>query len=89
MTEAIEQRVILDLMGNLEGFYILDVGCGDGALTCAIASRGAVATGVDPDPAMLAAARARAGKDGIKAAFLDGVSSDFLFLMPASMLSPR
>jgi ubiquinone/menaquinone biosynthesis C-methylase UbiE len=72
VTEAIEQRLILDLMGNIEGAYILDVGCGDGALVCAAASRGAEVTGVDPDPAMLAAARTRADKDGITAAFLEG-----------------
>ena len=72
VTEALEQRLILDLMGNLEGAHILDVGCGDGALVCAAASRGAEATGVDPDPAMLAAARTRADKDGITAAFLEG-----------------
>ncbi len=72
VTEAIEQRLILDLMGDLAGVYVLDVGCGDGALVCAAASRGAEATGVDPDPAMLAAARTRADKDGITAAFLEG-----------------
>jgi ubiquinone/menaquinone biosynthesis C-methylase UbiE len=72
VTEALEQRLILDLMGNLKGSYILDVGCGDGALVCAAASRGAEATGVDPDPAMLAAARTRADKAGIAAAFLEG-----------------
>ena len=72
VTEAIEQRLILELMGDLTDAQVLDVGCGDGVPICAVASRGAVATGVDPDPAMLAAARARAGKDGIKATFLDG-----------------
>lgn len=72
VTEAIEQRLILDLMGDLAGVHVLDVGCGDGALVCAAASRGAEATGVDPDPAMLAAARTRADKDGITAAFLEG-----------------
>lgn len=72
VTEALERRLVLDLMGDLAGAHVLDAGCGDGVLICAVASRGAVATGVDPDPAMLAAARARASKDGIKAAFLDG-----------------
>lgn len=72
MTEKLEQRLILDLMGNLEGTRVLDAGCGDGALVLAAASRGAEATGVDPDLSMLAAARTRADKDGIKAAFLEG-----------------
>ncbi len=70
VTEAIEQRLILDLMGSLKGARILDTG--DGALVCAAALRGATATGVDPDLAMLAAARTRAEEQGIKAAFLEG-----------------
>jgi len=61
ITEGIEQCLILDLMGDLAGRRVLDAGCGDGALICAAASRGAAATGIDPDPAMLAAARSRVG----------------------------
>lgn len=72
ITEAIEQRLILDLIGTLKGARVLDAGCGDGALVCAAASRGAAVTGVDPDPAMLAAARARAERAGVKATFADG-----------------
>jgi SAM-dependent methyltransferase len=41
------------------GEAILDLGCGDGALTERIAASGADVLGVDPDPSMLAAARAR------------------------------
>ena len=35
LTDAIEQRLILELMGDLAGARILDVGCGDGLLACA------------------------------------------------------
>ena len=72
ITEALEQRLILDLMGELSGRRVLDVGCGDGALICVAVSRGADATGIDPDPAMLAAARERAAKARLRAAFLEG-----------------
>lgn len=72
VTESIEQRLILELMGDLKGVHVLDAGCGDGVLTCVAASRGARATGVDPDPAMLDAARARTERAGVKADFLDG-----------------
>jgi len=61
ITEGIEQRLILDLMGDLAGRRVLDAGSGDGVLIYAAASRGAAATGVDPDSAMLAVARSRVG----------------------------
>ena len=72
ITEAIEQRLILDLMGELPGRRVLDAGCGDGALACAAASQGAEVTGIDADPAMLAAARSRAAKAGLRATFSEG-----------------
>ncbi len=72
ITEAIEQQLLLDLMGDLAGMRFLDAGCGDGALVCAAAARGAEATGIDPDPAMVAAAQARAADQGIRATFIDG-----------------
>jgi 2-polyprenyl-3-methyl-5-hydroxy-6-metoxy-1,4-benzoquinol methylase len=72
ITEAIEQRVLLELMGDVAGLSFLDAGCGDGALVCAAATQGATATGVDPDPAMLAAARVRAANLNIRASFLEG-----------------
>ena len=72
VTETIEQHLILELLGDLKGVRVLDAGCGDGVLTCAMASRGAVVTGIDADPAMLDAARARAERTGVKADFTDG-----------------
>lgn len=72
ITERIEQRLILDLMGDLAGRRILDTGCGDGALVCAAASRGAIPTGIDPDLAMIAAARSRTAKAGLGATFVEG-----------------
>ena len=60
-------RFVADLAGGVTallaaqpGEHILDLGCGDGALTERIAKdTGAILTGVDSSPAMLAAARAR------------------------------
>ena len=72
ITESLEQRVIHDLIGTVDGADVLDAGCGDGALACAMASRGAVVTGIDADPAMLAAARARAETTRVRVTFLPG-----------------
>ncbi len=49
----------LDLLAPQPGERILDLGCGDGALTARIAEAGATVLGLDPDPSMLAAARDR------------------------------
>jgi SAM-dependent methyltransferase len=38
---------------------VLDLGCGDGALTARLVAAGAQVTGLEPDPSMAAAARAR------------------------------
>jgi ubiquinone/menaquinone biosynthesis C-methylase UbiE len=63
---------VLNLMGPLRDSRILDVGCGDGALLCTTASRGSVAIGVDPDPAMVTAARSRAREMGVSVTLLQG-----------------
>ena len=59
VTEALEQRRILDLMGPVEGRRILDLGCGEGLPTWTLADRGARAVGIDVDRATLDVAPAR------------------------------
>ena len=50
---------VVDLLTPQAGETILDLGCGDGALTEQLAATGAIVTGVDNSPAMLEAARTR------------------------------
>ena len=63
VTDALEQNLILDLIGPPAGRRILDVGCGDGILAVELASRGATVTGIDASPDMIAAARGRASRE--------------------------
>lgn len=50
---------VVALLAPKAGEHILDLGCGDGALTEQLAATGAIVTGVDASPAMVVAARAR------------------------------
>ena len=51
-------RPVVDLLNPQPGEEILDLGCGDGALSLTIAARGAQVTGIDPSPSLITAARA-------------------------------
>ena len=50
---------VVEMLAPQAGEHILDVGCGDGALTEQVAATGAVVTGIDNSPSMLEAARKR------------------------------
>lgn len=50
---------VLALLDPRPGERVLDLGCGDGALTARLVALGAEVTGLEPDPDMAAAARAR------------------------------
>jgi trans-aconitate methyltransferase len=53
---------VVALLNPQSGQEILDLGCGDGALTEELAATGAIVTGVDASPTMLAAARQRSAR---------------------------
>ncbi len=59
ITDALEQRLLLELAGPLAGKRLLDVGCGDGVLASEFVRLGALVTGLDADSKMIAAARRR------------------------------
>lgn len=64
------------------GAKVLDVGCGTGATTIAAARRvgpGGEALGVDISEPMIAAARAKAAREGVAASFALGDAQDFAF----------
>jgi SAM-dependent methyltransferase len=51
------------------GDRILELGCGDGTLTCLLAREGFEVTGVDISPGMIEEARKRAQREGVDARF--------------------
>lgn len=53
------RRRTYELLGARQGFTVADIGCGPGTAAAELAQLGAVSSGVDSDPAMLATARAR------------------------------
>lgn len=69
---ADEERVLLELLEPVSGRRVLDVGCGDGRLAVRLARLGAEVTGLDADPAMLAAAKARAAREGVQVTLVEG-----------------
>src|SRR5439155_8396846 len=66
-------QAVFDLLNPQAGERILDLGCGDGALTERIVSAGAHVVGVDASSDMVNAARRR----GLDARVMDGGSLDF------------
>jgi 2-polyprenyl-3-methyl-5-hydroxy-6-metoxy-1,4-benzoquinol methylase len=79
ITEALERRLILDLLGDVRGKRVLDVGCGDGDLAVELARRGATVVGLDASPAMIAAARARAERAAMPVTFATGTAEALPF----------
>lgn len=72
---AAHGRFVADMVADLveeagitPGLRVLDLGCGDGALTQQLAERGAAVIGVDAAPELVTAARAR----GLDARLADG-----------------
>lgn len=64
---------VIDLLAPSPGERVLDLGCGDGALTARLAELGCQVVGVDSSAAQLAAARAR----GVDVRQMDGQALEF------------
>jgi ubiquinone biosynthesis O-methyltransferase len=78
-TERLERQLILELLGNVGGCRVLDIGCGDGDFALELAKRGAIVTGIDASAAMIAAARDRANRENANVAFQVAVAEHLPF----------
>lgn len=79
ITDALEQRLLFELLDSVAGKSLLDVGCGDGALASEFVRHGAMVTGLDLDLAMITAARRRAEAEGTRLRLVAGQAEGLPF----------
>ena len=72
ITDRLEDALLAELLGDVAGRAVLDVGCGDGRLAVRLAAAGAQVVGLDADPVILRAAASRAAAAGVNVAFATG-----------------
>jgi ubiquinone/menaquinone biosynthesis C-methylase UbiE len=72
LVAASQARVLLSMVGDIQGQTVLDVGTGTGRAALLLAAAGARVTGVDASEEMLAIARQRAAHEGIALPFVMG-----------------
>jgi ubiquinone/menaquinone biosynthesis C-methylase UbiE len=79
ITDALERQLLFELVGPIVGKTLLDVGCGDGELALELARRGGIVTGLDADPAMIAAAQRRIERALIQLELVNGQAEKIPF----------
>lgn len=80
---AMENRFLLERLGDLRGRRLLDIGCGLGESSVKFAKLGAEVTATDLSPGMTAVTAALAARHGVTLRTLTGAAED-LDLPPAS-----
>jgi ubiquinone biosynthesis O-methyltransferase len=78
-TERLERQLILELVGDVQGCKVLDVGCGDGEFALDLAMRGGIVTGIDVSAAMIDAAKDRAKQHNADITFQVAVAEQLPF----------
>jgi SAM-dependent methyltransferase len=66
----------LNVLGDVKGLDIVDLGCGTGYFSAWLAKRGARPVGVDPTPAQLATARAMQAETGLEFPLVEAVAEN-------------
>jgi ubiquinone/menaquinone biosynthesis C-methylase UbiE len=75
LADRVEKEAIFALLPEVESRRVLDVGCGTGNISLALAQRGARVVGLDFSLPRLAKAREKAGQQGIAVAWMRGLAS--------------
>ena len=75
----------LRLLGTVSGKRVLDLGCGAGQASLALAKQGAHVIGLDPAPEALTAAKRRAEREGVKVELHQGDLADLAFMRAESV----
>jgi len=65
LVDRVEKAALFDLLPELQGQRVLEVGCGTGNISLALAGRGARVAGLDVSAPMLAAAKHKARGHGL------------------------
>ncbi|MFD8235454.1 class I SAM-dependent methyltransferase [Streptomyces sp. NPDC059696] len=73
------EELLVDAVATEHPASALDVGCGTGALTRAVARRAGRCVGVDLSGPMIEAARARAEQEGVPASFIEADAQEYAF----------
>jgi ubiquinone biosynthesis O-methyltransferase len=79
ITDRLERQLVLELIGDINGCRVLDVGCGDGELAVELKKRGATVAGIDASAEMIAAARARSERENADVRFQAAMAEDLPF----------
>jgi ubiquinone/menaquinone biosynthesis C-methylase UbiE len=79
LVDRVEKEAIFALLPEVGGQRVLDVGCGTGNISLALAHRGAQVVGLDASVPMLARARDKAGWQDLSISWVTGAAGQLPF----------
>lgn len=79
LVDRVEKEAIFALMPEVNGLRLLEVGCGTGNISLALAHRGARVVGLDASGPMLARAQDRTRQEGRAITWIKGLASPLPF----------
>jgi len=79
LVDRVEKEAVWELLPELEGRWVLEVGCGTGNISLELARRGAQVVGLDASGPMLAAGQDKARRQGLALTFILCLAGDLPF----------